>query len=364
MKKRKIFLLWIFILSICFACTWKEKEKYVEPISFYFDEFGSFKALLDKDFIYLNLSEEGASYYRYHLLNHQKTLLGKIDNFYLATKSSALIDGKLYFYAAENDGTNISNTLFCIDCVKNELKAYRNQDDSLAGISTYKWNKDIITLKNRRDGNKITTYLDIFDTDLKTWTQKNVHLVDMDTHTGSAIFALYADKDTLYVLHDDLNGKDNVLTTLRAYNGNMEEIRTIPVDDKLKDYIFSSRIQEIAIFGEYIYMNNLSNDALWGKILEDRIEPLMKKTDLALALNQQAPDVPFLYVRWSNQCYLPDEKTGDLFPIELSVGNGYVLRCVLADKEHILLDFCAEDKKDFLYYVKKNNLKTAYFPCQ
>ena len=75
MKKRKIFLLWIFILSICFACTWKEKEKYVEPISFYFDELGSFKALLDKDFIYLNLSEEGASYYRYHLLNHQKTLL-------------------------------------------------------------------------------------------------------------------------------------------------------------------------------------------------------------------------------------------------------------------------------------------------
>ena len=74
MKKRKIFLLWIFILSICFACTWKEKEKYVEPISFYFDELGSFKTLLDKDFIYLNLSEEGASYYRYHLLNHQKTL--------------------------------------------------------------------------------------------------------------------------------------------------------------------------------------------------------------------------------------------------------------------------------------------------
>lgn len=338
----------------------------IQSISADFDNVLSYKALINDSYIYLNIDGNTATYYR-HYINDDKTItLGTIENFYLGTRNTVLIDNTLYFYASvldSNDG--VSNVLFGINLSENNINSYENNDNSLAGILTYQLDGNIITLKNAVDEDNITTYLDIFDVDSKSWKHENINVVNSNTYIGSAIFALYSNEEALYVLQDDcLGGVGNVTTTLKIYDNNMNEIRSIKIDNDIRDYILNSRIKEMAVFGDYIYLLNISNDALLGKIKGNTIEPIIKEKNLTLALNQTSFNTPFFYARRSNKCYTLDAETGAITTIPLQIGNDYTIRCILADDKNILLICCADDKTDYMYYLKKDNLSHTYIPCE
>ncbi len=338
----------------------------IQPLQAGFDDLLSHTALINDSFIYLSLDGSVATYYRYYINNNQKVAVGTINGFYLGTKNTVLIDGKLYFYVnvIEDNKEDITNTLFCIDLSKNSMSSYENDDNSLPGILTYQFGGDIITLKNRADGEITTTYLDIFDVNSKSWRQENINVVDSGTNTGSVIFGLYGNKETVYVLHNDCSGRGNTYTSLKTYDGNMKELRTINIDGDLKSYILGSGIQEIAVFGDYIYTNNRASYALLGKINGGTIEPVIKERNLELALNQTSPEAPFFYVRRSNKCYMLDTETGTISTVNLQIGNGYSIQHILADEKNILLTCFSEDKSDYKYYLKKDNLSSTYIPCE
>lgn len=332
-----------------------------------FENVLSYKGLIDDSFIYLSVNEGAATYYRHYINDNKIITLGTIDNFLLSTKNTVLIDNVLYFYASviESDTEDTSNILFGIDLSRNKMNTYKNDDEALAGILTYQFDEDIITLKNIVDDGIVTTYLDVFDINSKSWRQENINVVNQETHEGSAIFGLYGNKESVYVLHDDWSGgKGNIKTTLKVYDTEMNEVQTVNLDNDLRDYILSSRIQEIAIFGEYIYIYNTSNNGLLGKIVENNIEPIIKERNLELSMNQTSTNNPLFYVRRSNKCYLLDEETGNIDTLNLKIGNGYYIRCILTDEVNVLLVCSSEDKNDYMYYFKKDILGNISIPCE
>ncbi len=339
----------------------------LQPVQADFDDILSYKALINDSFIYLSLDgNNAATYYRHYINNNKKVAVGAMKNFYLSTKNSVVIDNKLYFYVnvIKDNKEDTTNTLFCIDLAKNSMSSYENDDNSLPGITTYQFGGDIVTIKNKIDGETATTYLDIFDVDSKSWRQENINTLNSGTNKGSAIFGLYGNKEAVYVFHRNYSGKGNTTTSLRAYDRNMKELRTINIDDDLRSYILKSGIKEIAVFGDYIYTNNTSNYALLGKINGGTIEPIVKENDLELALSQTSPETPFFYVRGANRCYTLDTETGIISIISLQIGNGYSIGCILADEKNILLACNSEDKADYMYYLKKDNLSSTYIPCE
>ncbi len=332
-----------------------------------FDDILSYRALIDDSFIYLSVDGSTATYYRHYINDNKKVVLGTVDNFCLSTKNTVLIDDTLYVYVSvfESDNGDTSNVLLGINLSENETNSYKNADNSLAGLLTYQFDEGIITLKNVVNEENITTYLDIFDVNSKSWKQENTNVVDKNTYIGSAIFGLYGNEEAVYVLHDEcLGGQGNVNTTLKVYDTNMNEIQTINIANDLRDYILSSRIQEMAVFGNYIYTQNTSNYSLLGKIEGNNIEPIIKERNLSLALNQTSPNTPFFYVRRSNKCYILDTETETITPIDLQIGNEYTIHCILANEKNILLKCYSDDKTDYMYYLKRDNLSNTYIPCE
>ena len=322
---------------------------------------------IDDSFIYLSVDRNTATYYRHYINDNKIVVLGTVENFYLGT-NTVLIDNTLYFYASvlESDNGDTSNVLFSINLSENKMNSYKNDDNSLAGLLAYQFDGNIITLKNVVDEENITTYLDIFDVNSKSWKQENINVVDSNTYIGSAIFGLYSNKEALYVLHDEcLGGQGNVNTTLKVYDSNINEIQTINIANDLRDYILSSRIQEMAVFGNYIYTQNTSNYSLLGKIEGNTIEPIIKERNLSLNLNQTSTNTPFFYVRRSNKCYILDTETETITPIDLQIGNEHTIKCILANEKNILLICYSNDNKtDYMYYLKRDNLSNTYIPCE
>lgn len=331
----------------------------IKSISLDFANVLSYKALVDGSIIYMNADEKTATYYRYYIDDGKIVELAKIDNFVLSTKNSVLFDNKLYFFAGvflSND-KEPANTLFQIDLSSNTMNKYENFDGSLAGISTYEHNGNIVTLKNIVSDDTITTFLEMFDASTGKWSTTNTNVVNTSTNIGSAIFALFGNQNTLCVMYDECNGQNNVHTTLRFYDEDMREIKALEISQEIKDFVMGSRIIEIAVFGDYVYINNISNKAVLGKITENEIVPILMESNLELALNQTDMANPFFYIRRSNKCYTLDG-SGGLNTIELNIESDYSIMFVLADKESIALVCYADDKPNRMYYVNKNSLKS------
>jgi hypothetical protein len=360
-----ILLLSIFIIACNSPAGMGNND--IQSVPADFDAILSVKALLDDSFIYLSVDRNTATYYRHYINDNKIVVLGTVENFYLGT-NTVLIDNTLYFYASvlESDNGDTSNVLFSINLSENKMNSYKNDDNSLAGLLAYQFDGNIITLKNVVDEENITTYLDIFDVNSKSWKQENINVVDSNTYIGSAIFGLYSNKEALYVLHDEcLGGQGNVNTTLKVYDSNINEIQTINIANDLRDYILSSRIQEMAVFGNYIYTQNTSNYSLLGKIEGNTIEPIIKERNLSLNLNQTSTNTPFFYVRRSNKCYILDTETETITPIDLQIGNEHTIKCILANEKNILLICYSNDNKtDYMYYLKRDNLSNTYIPCE
>lgn len=370
LKKKKIYffiMLCIVLNLLITGCDKEINDNEIQGISVDFNNILAYTTLLDDSFIYFSVEKETATYYRHYIKEGKTITLGTIENFYLNTKEVTLINDKLYFYTSIYDKNNVndfSNTLFVINLYDNTIEKYEHKDNSLAGIPTHQYNGNIITLKNEVSNRVITTFLEIFDVESKEWEKENINVYNNDTNIGSGIYGLYGNEESLYVLNDQCYGDHgNVNSTLKIYNDNLEEIQSIKIDKSIREYIFNSRIIELAVFDEFVYIKNISNYAVIGKIVGDSIEPIVMERNLELSLNQTDSDTPFFYIRSTNKCYILDAETGDIVTIELQIGNNYSIMCILANKKNILLICNADDETDYMYYIKKEDIDNAYFPC-
>ena len=318
----------------------------------------SYTAFVDGNIVYLNADELTATYYKYSIVDGSTIELGTIDNFYLSAKNSVLIKDKLYLFASVIENDDTINALCQIDLTNNTITQYSNADRSLAGISAYEYDGNIVTLKNKVSGNVITTFLETFDISTNEWSIETTNSFNTDTNIGSAIYALYGNQNTLCVLHDECSGKDNIHTTLKFYDGTFKEIKSVELSQDIKDFIMGSRIIEIAAFGDYIYLNNISNKAVLGEIVGNELVPKLMEANLELALNQTDTKNPLFYIRRSNRCFLLDS-TGELVSVDLNIKNDYSIMCILSDGNSIVLICYADDKPDCIYQINMDSLKSV-----
>ena len=360
-----IFTIFVLICVILVSCNYEINNSKIEKIKDVpiIVQIPSYSALVDNSIIYLDIKK--LTYYRYNIDSDELTIIDKTENFYLSTKNTVLMNGKLYFYVnvVLNEDTT-SNVLFEINLSDNKLKKYENHDDSLAGILTYKFGNEIITLKNIVSDEFIFTYLELFNPVTETWQVENFNTYNKNEKTGEAIHGLYSNDENLYVLHDEWLGENNVITTLKIYDNNLNEIQSLTLDKELYDYITEYRIIEMAVFGEYVYMINISNYAALGKIVNNTIIPEIMERNLTLALNQEDTNNPFFYTRLTKKCYTID-KNREITEVNLKIKNDeYSIRCILANKDNIFLMCYADDKKDYMYFIDKAYLDSVIIPCE
>jgi len=257
-----------------------------EPISIdvNFDELLSFTALLEDSYIYLGVDGSTATYYR-TFFNGETVVIGQVHNFYLSMKQSVLIYPKLYLYVSTYDEviSDSTNDLVCLDLSTNECKIFRHYDGSIAGVSTYEFCGDIVTLKNSVSADSITTYIDKYDISDGVWKSFLVNSMDIDTYVGSAIFALCSDGSLLYVLYDERTQSGSVDTCLKIYDGEFTEIESIMVSKEIHDYVLTSQISDMQIFGDYLYIYNASNYGFLGQIVDGNLVEVLSERNLELS---------------------------------------------------------------------------------
>lgn len=368
MFKKNAFIIITHLLICIFlsSCSDQEYNDKVVDISGNTQDVLAYTVLNNDSYIYINVENETAVFYKHYIKESITETIGVINNFYLNTKDAILIDNRLYLYASVFDESNIngySNILYEMNLSNNSITSYKNHDNSLAGIPTQHFNGNIITLKNVLTDNVIETYLETFDINTKKFYKSNVNEYNTTTKTGSAIFGLYGDKDFFYILYDDCN-KENIISYLKIYNNNFEEIESIKIEKEIRDYIFATRVIEMAVFEKILYIRNISNYSLIAKIDNNMIEPILMERNIELATNQLDPLNPFFYKRNSNNCYTVDFKTGDLVNFELEIHNDYSIMSILANKQNIMLICYADDKDEYIYYLDKERLGDTLILCE
>jgi hypothetical protein len=338
----------------------------VKNIELDFDNILSNMALIDGSLIYFGVDGTVAKYYRHYIDDNKTVLVGTIDNFYLSGRGTAIIDDKLYFYACVILNTHeTSNDLFCIDLSDNTLKKYEKDDESLGGIPTLEFNKKVLTLKNEVSGDIITTFIDEFDVESKTWNKQIINTYQKSNNLGSAIYSVYGNDEALYVLYDEcLGGNGNTIKKLKIYDKDMKEVRSLDIDRTKFGDVFRFRIMEMAVFGDYIYIYNVSNYAVLGKIGETSITPIIFERDLEVAPGQIDSMNPLFFVRYTNKCYSLEAETGEITQIDAQIGNDYSIMYMLSDMNDIAVLFYADDKPYYMYYLERARLNNTYLPCK
>lgn len=327
-----------------------------------FNSVLAYTALLDDSYIYLGVDENTTSYFRVYF-SGEVVLLGQVENFYLNMKQSVLIDSNLFVFVSEYDNElqRIENNLVCINLSDNTLMEYENYDNSIAGVPTYSFSDNILTLKNIVENTTITTFIEMVDVEKNDWKNVITCTFDKAINRGNAILALCSDDHNLYIFYDECLGEGNNETYLKIYDSGFHEIKSIKISDEIHDYVMTSHISDMQVFGDYIYIYNASNYGFLGQILNDNLIGIMSERNFELSLSQSS-ESPLFYIRQSDLYYTINESK--LTEHKLQIGEDYSIMTMLSTNETVLVVCYADNKTDFAYLVNKENLKNAILPCK
>lgn len=375
-KKRSISLFYVLIIILVITgCSQgqntnvkglnkNQTEHNTEPVQLDvdFNSVLAYTALLEDSYIYLGVNENTTSYFRVYF-SGEVVLLGQIEDFYLNMKQSVLIDSNLFVFVSEYDQRlqKIENNLVCISLSDNTLMKYENYDNSIAGVPTYSFSDNILTLKNIVENTTITTFIEMVDVEKNDWKNVITCTFDQATNRGNAILALCSDDHNLYILYDECLNEEKTETYLKIYDSEFHEIKSIKISDKIHDYVMTSHISDMQVFGNYIYIYNASNDGFLGKIRNDNLIEIMSGKNFELSLSQSS-DSPLFYTRRSDLYYTINENK--LTEHKLQMGEDYSIMTMLSANETVLVVCYADNKKHFAYLVNKENLKNAILPCK
>ena len=135
----------------------------------------------------------------------------------------------------------------------------------MPGLYIYTLGDGVITLKNERVEQYITTYLDIYYPSENRWEKHNVNVYDSEKISGSALYVLYADGETLYTIEDRYEG-DTCNSYLVTYDQKLQQKNNIQISGELLSFMNERRINGLYLWDDYIYVKNIANDAFIGYI--------------------------------------------------------------------------------------------------
>ena|GEM_PF-1305892 len=324
----------------------------------------AYTALLEDSFIYLGTNETSVSYYRAYFTG-ETILIGHIPGFYLNMKQSVLLDSKLHVFVSifNYDVQGIENILVCINLSDNTLMQYRNYDGSIAGVPTYAFDGNLLALKNVVDLKTITSFVEKVDVYNNNWQRLLTYTIDKNTNIGSTVLGLCSDSETICVLCYICSGHDNAETFLKVFDRSIDELMSIRIEDDIHDYVLTSFIADMQLYGEYIYIYNASNYGFLGRIVNGKLHEVYRGRNFELSQSHSG-DSPLFYTRRTNTVFTIDNENNSLNEYKMQLGEDYSIMTILSTDKTALIICYADDKADFAYLVNRGNISNVILPCK
>ncbi|MDR3149981.1 MAG: hypothetical protein LBT88_08250 [Oscillospiraceae bacterium] len=285
-------------------------------------------------------SPDGISYYRRYFDDGETIKLGTINPFIIGMGETAIVDNVLYFCVTSADEMGSeNNNLYGIDLATNQLEVYYTDNEVIPIMEIFAYNNKLLFLKTKRNGDDAHSYFEIFDPKDGSIKKVNEHIVNHPLDTGSVIMTCFINGDTVYAWVDEYEEDGTRISTIRAYDKSFRCIQTISLGE-VSDYIKESRVDQIAVFGDYIYLHNLSGYNVVGKIENDTIKAVLKKRDLMLRPNEKSgkmQDIQMFYVRQTNSYYILDIENDEITEKSLEPFEDYITRGAQINADTVLI---------------------------
>ena len=331
------------------------------------------EAILDDSYIFFAFDNNvSVSYYRQYFSDDKVIKIGSIDNFALGSRGLTQINDKLYFYIGIIYDRDIKpyeggekNILYSIDIKNSVLESYPPSEGITApGINQMtSFDSKVAAILRAYDGEKTNTYIDIFDTEKRTWRQVLFNTFNNGINTGLKLVGLWADSNRVYVICDHCMGDTDNFAMLDIYDTNFNLIRSVKMPDDMRStFIQDTDVWDFSVFKDYLYVKNSLNYSCIGKIKDETIE-LLKEGQFTIAYNQLNLNIPVFYYRMDKRYFELDLKTGPSKEYTLQFAQGYKLMGMLATNNKALMHCVNGDKPLFLYYIPRKNLSNTYIPC-
>ena len=279
-------------------------------------------------------------------IKKQISEIGSIERYVLDTGVTALLDDRLYFFAGILDSQNeIKNTLFSIDLRNKEISSHENPDLSLPGINAYSFGDSIATLKNVRDGNIIETFVDIYNPRNGTWEKRLSNEFNEADKTGSALYVMSTDENYLYVIQDIYDAGE-CYSYLVQYDRSFTEKKKLSLQGDLLEFIENSngRIVELKIWGDFLYLRDLSGSGFLGQFEADGINELKTSSKFICATSLYPDSPPVFFIRDSNMVFVLDISTGELSEFPLKTREGHSISQVWSTENGLFISVWDETR--------------------
>ena len=311
--------------------------------------------LLSEDSIlYYDPSSRRTDYYIYNFSTRENRKVGEIENYYLDVSSATLLNDSVYLYIAQQQGSQLKNILCQINPDSNTLNIIEKEDSSLPGLYIYTLGDGVVTLKNELNEQYITTYLDIYYPSENRWEKHNVNVYDSENISGSALYVLYADGETLYTIEDRYEG-DTCNSYLVTYDQKLQQKNNIQISGELLSFMNERRINGLYLWDDYIYVKNIANDAFIGYIDGDEIKKVFAAPTLLLCGSLTHNNSPVFYTHSGNTFYSIDENARQVQ--SYTTKDVYQFIWALSSPQHLVLITNHDENGPKQMYLEKKDLQ-------
>ncbi|MEY8332475.1 hypothetical protein AALB53_05095 [Lachnospiraceae bacterium 47-T17] len=317
--------------------------------------FGFFK---NGDLLYYQEESGTLTFYIYNT-EYGKKEIGTIENFFLDTGSSVLLDNRLYFYITVSEGDDsYKNILYDFDLENQKIMKHEKKDNSLPGINVFAIGDSVVTLKNERYGDRIETYLDFFNPISNTWKKACSSEFYESRKEGSALYAMYADGNMISIIQDIYDENGDYTCYFVQYNETLDEIRRIRLQGDIERFLKTGkgRVNELMVFDDYIYLRNLSSQAFLGKLTGDEVIKIKEENQLIAAATFYPERDVFFFYRFGNAYLVLDKESGTLEEYPLKVKKNHDLLHIYYAGGHFLIIGGKNLCLDIQYFRERDEL--------
>lgn len=227
--------------------------------------------LLDDSVIFLHVVVEddvafgGSGYiefYRYYFGVGELLEIYAPFDFVIATGQLFLLDDVLFFYPGIRENGGILAVLFGIDLENNKIVRFTEgayQTRPIIYATTH--NGKIISLKNRRDGDIATSYIEVYNPETNSTKIISEGVAYISDNVGIVYSQITSNNEMIYILYASRETVDCEWShKLRIYDRGMNFFKTMDINDVAG--VMSTFISEFRVIGDYLYVQNYSNEVV------------------------------------------------------------------------------------------------------
>ena len=334
-----------------------------------YDSLGDPIFLSEKYCVFELLGEEGSVFSCVSLGKKQEiTTLGTI-KYYVRTHRFVYMAPKLYFFVTkvpEGSGTewamyeeeHFENVLICINLETMEIEEINHPDGSLYGIDTYRFGREIVTLKNILHEDTIETFVESYNLDTGEWSKRFTCSIDKDMTNGEGLYGICTNEENLYLLYDtktDGNAQSFILILDKEYH----ETNRIAIPKDLQTGVLTARIMNMQAWNGFLFLQNFSRKGYLARIENGGLTKIMEGEEFFCLPNVES-EPPVLYYVKTNKLYVL-QREGDLIVknVQVKDNQGYGIhyallngqRCYLRYRNFAASEVENQDFVEFLYTI-------------